>query len=444
MKYDDAVRALDKRTNYERTGRLTSPTLERIEALLDLMDHPEQGYPVIHITGTNGKTTTARAATEVLRAAGLRVATYTSPHLMSVRERFAYDGEPISEEEFVEAWREVAPYLEHFDQQGRTITWFEAATALAFTFFADKAVDAAVIEVGMGGSWDATNVVDAVVAAIARIDVDHPELGSTPAETAREKAGIIKKGSTVVTVEQAPDVLEIIRSKADEMGARVRAEGEAFALEKDALALGGQSISLRIGNDRYSDIFLPMFGEHFARDVALGAAAAHTLLGDRHLDEDLIGEAFANIRVPGRMEVVRRGPLVVLDGAHNPAAARALADAMPSSFQWDKLRLIVSIMEDKDFAGVLAPLVAIADDVIVTRNDSPRAASVEQLADAVRALGKDAQTVSNVADAISVAMERAEESDAILVTGSLYTVGDARRKLVSARRPDGNRESREN
>ncbi len=433
MKYEDAVRALDTRTNYERTGRLTSPTLERIQALLDLMDHPEQGYPVIHITGTNGKTTTARAATEVLRAAGLRVATYTSPHLMSVRERFAYDGEPISEDDFVEVWRELSPYPDHFDQTDTPITWFEAATALAFTWFAEKAVDAAVIEVGMGGSWDATNVVDAAVAAIARVDVDHPELGSTPAETAGEKSGIIKEGSTVVVAEQSPDVFEVISARAHEVGARLRSEGEAFALEKSALALGGQSISLRVGDDHYSDLFLPMFGEQFARDVTLGAAAAHALLGDRHLDGDLMGEAFANIRVPGRMEVVRRGPLVLLDGAHNPAAARALADAMPASFQWDTLRLIVSIMEDKDIAGVLAPLVAIADDVIVTRNDSPRAASVEQLAVAVRALGTDAQTVPNVADAISVAMERAEESDCILVTGSLYTVGDARRKLVSAR-----------
>ena len=433
MNFDQAVRALDKRTNYERTGRLTSPSLERIEALLDLMDHPERGYPVIHITGTNGKTTCARAATEVLRAAGLRVATYTSPHLMSVRERFAYDGEPISEEEFIDVWRELSPYLDHFDQQGQPITWFEAATTLAFTWFADKAVDAAVIEVGMGGSWDATNVVDGAVAAIAHIDVDHPELGTTAVETAREKAGIIKEGSTVVTVDQSPEVFEVIRSRSAEVGARIRSEGEAFVLEKDALALGGQSLSLRIGDDHYSDIFLPMFGEQFARDVALGAAAAHTLLGDRHLDEDVMAEAFANIRVPGRMEVVRRGPLVVLDGAHNPAAALALAEAMASSFQWDTLRLVVSIMENKDVEGVLAPLVALADDVIVTRNDSPRAATLEQLAGTVRALGKDAQTVPNVADAISVAMERAEESDAVLVTGSLYTVGDARRKLVSAR-----------
>src|SRR5439155_15935060 len=167
-------------------------------------------YPVIHITGTNGKTTCARAATEVLRAAGLRVATYTSPHLINVRERFSYDGEPISEEEFVEVWRELAPYLDHFDQQGQTITWFEAATALAFTWFAEKAVDAAVIEVGMGGSWDATNVVDAAVAVIARIDIDHRELGSTAVETAREKAGIIKEGSAVVSLEQAPDVVEVL------------------------------------------------------------------------------------------------------------------------------------------------------------------------------------------------------------------------------------------
>ncbi len=430
MKYDEAIRALDKRTNYERTGRLTSPTLERIEALLELMDHPEQGYPVIHITGTNGKTTTARAATEVLRAAGLRVATYTSPHLISVRERFWYDGSPITEEEFVEAWRELSPYLDHFDGQGMTMTWFEAATALAFTWFADRAVDAAVIEVGMGGSWDATNVVDAAVAAITKIDLDHPELGATPAAVAGEKAGIIKAGSIVCTVDQDDEVTEVLRARSEELGAQIRREGEAFALEKAALALGGQALSLRIGNDLYEDTFLPMFGEQFARDALLGATAARALMGDRPLGEDVIAEAFANIRVPGRMEVVRRRPLVVLDGAHNPAAARALTEAMAQSFQWGKLHLIVSVMEDKDIAGVLEPLIDLADEVIVTRNDSPRAASVERLAAEVRALGKDAQTVPNVADAISVAMERAEESDAILVTGSLYTVGDARRKLV--------------
>jgi dihydrofolate synthase/folylpolyglutamate synthase len=397
------------------------------------MDHPERGYPVLHITGTNGKTTTARAATEVLRAAGLRVATYTSPHLIVVRERFWYDGRAITEDEFVEAWRELGPYLDHFDNQGMPITWFEAATALAFTWFADRAVDAAVIEVGMGGSWDATNVVDAAVAAITRVDMDHPELGPTPAAVATEKAGIIKAGTIVCTVDQDDDVAEVLRARSAELGAEIRREGEGFALEKAALAVGGQALTFRIGDDRYEDIFLPMFGEQFARDATLGAAAARALMGDRPLGEDLMTEAFVNIKVPGRMEVVRRRPLVVLDGAHNPAAARALTEAMAQSFVWNKLRLIISVMENKDIAGVLEPLVDLADDVIVTRNDSPRAASVTQLAETVRALGSDVQTVSNVSDAISVAMERAEESDAILVTGSLYTVGDARRKFVPAR-----------
>ena len=431
MNFEQAVASLDKRTNYERNGLLRAPTLDRIRELLDLMDNPERGYPVIHITGTNGKTTVARAATEVLRAAGLRVATYTSPHLVTVRERFAYDGRPIDEKEFVEVWRELSAYLDYFDSQGKEITWFEAATALAFTWFADKAVDAAVVEVGMGGSWDTTNVVEASVAAISRIDVDHPELGTTPEATAVEKAGIIKKGSIVVTSEQLPGVRSVIEAGARELGAAVRAEGDAFALDQTLLAVGGQSVSLRIGDSHYSDLFLPMFGEQFAHDVALGAAAAHSFIGARPLSEELMGEAFANINVPGRMEVVRRGPLVVLDGAHNPAAAQALADAMRASFKWDKLWLVASVMKDKDVRGVLEPLLSIADNVIVTRNSSPRATPVEQLVEDVRALGSEAQTVANVPDAISVAMERAEEPDCILVTGSLYTVGDARRKLVA-------------
>ncbi|MGZ4142280.1 MAG: bifunctional folylpolyglutamate synthase/dihydrofolate synthase [Actinomycetota bacterium] len=432
MRYAQAVAALDRRTNYERSGRLTAPTLDRMKALLDLMDHPERGYPAIHLTGTNGKTTCARAATELLRAAGLRVATYTSPHVVDVRERFAYDGRPISEEDFVEAWRELAPYLQHFDDQGMPITWFEAATALAFMWFADKAVDAAVIEVGMGGSWDATNVIDASVAAIARIDVDHPELGSTPAEVAVEKAGIIKAGAIVCSLEQHPAVHDVLRARCEEVGAQLRPEGEAFSLEKVALAVGGQSLSLQVGDDRYEDMFLPLFGEQFAHDVTLGVAAARAFLGDRSLDADLVGEALGSVRVPGRMEVLRRAPLVVLDGAHNPAAAEALATAMSSSFRWERLWLVVSVMDDKDVAGVLGPLVGVADQLIVTRNDSPRAASVERLAAEARALGADPISVPNVPDAISVAIERAEEQDCILVAGSLYTVGEARRKLVSA------------
>jgi dihydrofolate synthase/folylpolyglutamate synthase len=437
VNYEEAVAALDMRTNYERTGRLVAPTLERIRALLDLMDNPQSGFPAIHITGTNGKTTCAVAASEVLRAAGLRVATYTSPHVTNVRERIAYDGEPISESDFVDVWRELSPYLDLFDDKGMTITWFEAATALAFTWFADKAVDAAVVEVGMGGSWDATNVIDAPVAALTRIDVDHPELGSTPPEVAKEKAGIIKRNAIAFSVVQDPAVDDVVRERARAVSAELRVEGERFALERVGTALGGTTMTIRLGDQRYPDLFIPMFGEQFARDATLGVAAAHALLGDRPLDPELLAAGLAKVRVPGRVEVVRRGPLVVLDGAHNPAGAAALATSLPSSFRWDRLWAIVSIMADKDVRGVLEPIVGLADHIIVTRNESPRASQADVLAAEVRALGKEPMIVPNVSDAISVAIERAEESDCILVTGSLYTVGEARRKLISAGRSQG-------
>ncbi len=430
MRFSDAVEALDARTNYERTGRLVAPTRERIEALLDLLDHPEQNYPVIHITGTNGKTTTARAATAVLRAAGLSVATYTSPHVSSVRERFSFDGEAISEEEFVDAWRELAPYLQHFDSQGAPATWFEAATALAFVWFADKAVDAAVLEVGMGGEWDATNVVEARVAVLSGIGLDHKELGATTVAVAREKSMIIKPKAIALSASQEPEVWKVIESRCDDVDAILRKEGEAFGLERAALAVGGQSLTFHLSAERYEDVFLPMFGTHFARDAVLGAAAARALLGDQTLSYDVVADGLANVRVPGRMEIAQRHPLVVLDGAHNPPAAEALAAAFTQSFQVEDLRLIVSVMEDKDVRGVLAPLVPLAREVIVTRNSSPRAASIQRMVDEVRALGGEAVIVSDVAEAVSEALGASGTSDAVLVTGSLYTVGEARAVLV--------------
>lgn len=432
MTFEEAVAALDARTNYEASGQLVAPTRERIEALVDMLDHPERGFPVVHVTGTNGKTTAVRAAAEVLGATGLRVATFTSPHVSSIRERFTYGGEPISESDFVEGWRELAPYLDHFDSIGKRITWFEAATALAFVWFADKAVDAAVIEVGMGGTWDATNVVDADVAVLTDIGVDHLVLGSTPAETARDKVGIVKRGSIIVTSKQLPEVTEVIEARAIETTSPILEERVAFEIERRAVALGGQNLSIRLGKERYDDVFLPMFGEQFARDTVIGAAAARALIGDVALDPDVVRDAFARIRVPGRMEIAHRSPLVVLDGAHNAPAARALATAFPAAFTVSRLRLVVSVMADKDLPGVLGPLVALADEVIVTRNHSPRAAALETLADEVRALGTEPSIVADVADALSVAIERSEDSDGVLVAGSLYTVGDARAKLLRA------------
>lgn len=432
--FDEAVAALDARTNYETSGRLVSPTRERIEALLDMLGNPHHGMPAIHVTGTNGKTTTARAATEVLRASGLHVATYTSPHVESITERFSYDALPIPEDDFVDAWRELAPFLDHIDDTVGRVTWFEAATALAFLWFADKGVDAAVIEVGMGGEWDATNVIDAQVAAISRIDIDHAHvLGDTIEQIAREKAGIIKPGAVLCTVEQTPEAIAVLRARCEEVDAEIRAEPMAFAVEQTAVALGGQQLSIRLGKERYDEIFLPMFGAHFAHDATLGAAAARALLGDRELASDLIGEAFANTRVPGRMEVAHREPLVLLDGAHNPAAAAALAEAVPRFFDYDKLWLVVSVMDDKDVAGVLAPLVTLASNVILTRNASPRAARPEKLLTMV-AGEVQRSIVSNVADAVSTAIGKAAPTDCVLVTGSIYTVGEARAHLA-ARRP---------
>lgn len=434
MNFADAVTALDARTNYETSGRMVAPTLDRMRALCDMLANPERLYPTIHITGTNGKSTCARAATEVLRASGLSVATYTSPHVSTIRERFLYDGEQISQDDFVEVWRELAPYLEHFDDIGQRITWFEAATALAFVWFADKAVDVAVIEVGMGGSWDATNVIDAPIAVITPIAIDHAHvLGVSPEIIAEEKAGVIKSGSIVISGEQLPAVNNVLRARCESMGAELRMEGDMFELERAALAVSGQAISMRIGSDRYEQLFLPMFGEHFAHDALLGTVAARAMLGDVPLDEALLEQGLARVTVPGRMEIARRAPMFVLDGAHNPAAASALADGLSASFVWTKLWLVVSIMGDKDIAGVLSPLVGMADEVIVTRNVSPRAASLEQVAAGVRALGKEPVCIANVSDAISVAMERAEETDCVCVTGSLYTVGEARERLIRPR-----------
>jgi dihydrofolate synthase/folylpolyglutamate synthase len=434
MNYAEALAALDARTNYERTGRLVAPTRERIEALVDLLDHPERNYPVIHVTGTNGKTTTARAATETLRAAGLRVATYTSPHVSDVRERFAYDGAPISEDDFVEAWSELAPYLDLFDSKGMVASWFEAATALAFVYFADKAVDAAVIEVGMGGTWDATNVVDAQVAVITPVGLDHPELGATAAEAAREKSGIIKRNTITICAVQEPDVAGIIKARCDDVGAQLRLEGDAFAIERSALAVGGQVLRVRLGDRHYDDVFLPMFGAHFARDATMGVAAARALLGEQALDDAVVVEGFHNTTVPGRMEIAGRSPLVVLDGAHNPAGAEALAAAMRQAFTWERLIVVAAVMRDKDVRGVLAPLAAIASELIVTQSSSPRATPAAELGALARTLGIEARIEQNVADAIHAAIGAARTTDAVLVSGSLYTVGDARRILVRERR----------
>lgn len=433
MNFKQVLAQLDARTNYEASGRLVAPTLERITALLEMLGDPQGGIPAIHITGTNGKTTTARAATEVLRASDLSVATFTSPHVESITERIQADATPISENEFIDAWRELVPFMEHIDETVGKVTWFEAITALAFIWFADKGVDVAVIEVGMGGTWDATSVVETAVAAITRIDVDHAHvLGDTPAKIAVEKAGIIKPDSVLVTVEQTQEVFDVLRARCEEVGAEIRSEPMSFELEKSVVAVGGQSVDLRLGREYHRGLFLPMFGEQFAHNAALGAAAVHAFMGDRPQETAILEEAFAKIKVPGRLEVIQRNPLVILDGAHNPAAAAALASALPHAFDYENVILVIGAMTDKDVPGMLAPLVKLSSGVVATQANWPRAMTAPDVAAAAATAGAKVIAVEqNVPDAIKAAIAAAGDRDCVLVTGSLYTVGEARTALAA-------------
>lgn len=424
MDYQQALRALD-----ERIPTRMVPDLDRMRALSDLLDHPQRTYPSIHITGTNGKTTTAFVATELLRAAGLAVGTYTSPHLHHVRERIAYDGTPMSEDEFAETFSYLEPYLAHVDARGQRVTYFETLTMMAEVWFAERAVDVAVMEVGMGGEWDATNLVDGRVAVFSEVSVDHPELGSTPQEVAREKVGIIKDGALVVSAGQTPSVLAVIEERGRERGAEVKLAGRDFEVVERGLAVGGQALDLRIGDRRYDEVFIPLHGRRLGDDALLGLAAVSAFLGDRELEDDLLRAGFASVRSPGRVEVVRRHPTIVVDGAHNPSAANALRAALEQSFRWNRLILVLGILADKDLAGVVEVLAPIADVAIATQSDSPRAAPYEQVAKALEGVAKETTTAATVAGAVARALELGQDGDLVVVTGSFTTIAEARKAL---------------
>ncbi|MGH2830422.1 MAG: bifunctional folylpolyglutamate synthase/dihydrofolate synthase, partial [Actinomycetota bacterium] len=348
MTFAQALAALDARTNYESSGRLVSPSLDRMRALCDLLAQPQASYPSVHVTGTNGKTTVARIATELLRSLGLAVGTYTSPHLHDVCERMTYDARPISEQDFAETYEYLEPFLKEVDGRGTPLTWFETITALAQVWFAERSVDVAVVEVGMGGEWDATNLHDGRVAVVTDVALDHPELGSTPAEIATEKSGIVKHGAVCVTAASDPAVLDVLRRRCGQVGATMRRFGVDYSLERRGAAIGGQTLEIRVGEQRFTDLFLPLFGEALGRDAAVALAAVLSFVGDRAVEPEAVREAFAAVRDPGRVEVLQRHPLIVADGAHNPAAAGALADAMHESFQWDRLVAVAGILADKD------------------------------------------------------------------------------------------------
>jgi dihydrofolate synthase/folylpolyglutamate synthase len=425
MRFAEALAELDGR----QPEHMPEPDLERIRALATLLDDPQRAYPTIHVTGTNGKTTTARLVAALACEHGLTTGLYTSPHLRSVTERFLVCGEEIAEEEFAAEYEHLLPFLRVVDERVGRVTYFEALTALAFLWFADKPVALGVFEVGMGGTWDATNLVEGDVAVICPVGLDHPELGSTVEEVAGEKAGIIKPGKVAVVREQVPGALRVLEARCGQVGARMVLEGRDFALAARTPAVGGQLLTIDGHRGRYEDVLLPIFGEHAARNAAAAVVALEELL-ERPLGEEVVRRALGAASSPGRLEVVARHPLVVLDGAHNPAAAEALAAALPEAFAWDRLHLVVGVFSNKDLAGIADRLAPLADHVYACRTGSVRARPAEEVAAAFTARGVAAQAFPNVAAALRAAREAAAETDLILVTGSLYTVADARRALV--------------
>jgi dihydrofolate synthase/folylpolyglutamate synthase len=424
VRFEEALAELDSR----QPTRMV-PDLTRITALAELLDDPQLAYPTIHVTGTNGKTTTARVATAVSCAHGLTTGLYTSPHLLSVTERFQVCGRAIAQDELGEEYDHLLPFLQTVDARGERVTYFEALTALAYLWFADKPVSVAVFEVGMGGAWDATNLVAGDVAVLCPIALDHPELGSTVEQVATEKAGIIKPSKTVVCREQPDEAMRVIRARSDEYEAELLVEGEAFDALDRRPAVGGQQLRVRTPRATYDELFLPLFGEHSARNAAAAVTAVEALLG-RELSHDAVRAALASASSPGRLEIVSRQPLVVLDGAHNPAGAAALATALREAFTWDRLHLVLAISENKDVDGIVSELVPLADRVYATRNASERSSDAERTRAAAEALGAVVVSSASVDAAIGAAKADASEGDVIVVTGSLYTVADARRALA--------------
>ena len=429
MRFTDAFAQLAARQPEHMPG----PSLERIRLLAEYLDHPELTYPTIHVTGTNGKTTAARSAAALACAAGLRAGLFISPHLVSVTERFSACGEEMTVGEFAAEWQHLAPFLTHVDELGHgDVTFFEAVTALAFLWFADLPVSLGVFEVGMGGSWDATNLITSDVAVVTPIGMDHvAELGPTLADIAGEKAGILKEGKIGVIREQEPEAALVLARRADEVGARLLHEDADWSVEEPLVAVGGQSFSLRTPLGEYEDLFLPVFGGYAAANAAAGVVAVEALIG-KPLEDTAVREGLAGVRAPGRLEVVDREPLLLLDGAHNPDGAAASAEALARFFIWERLHVVLAVSANKDVPGVVTPLAALADVVYAARNGSVRSAEPEAVAAAARAAGAgDVQVHPSVAAAIEAARAAAAPGDAILVTGSLFTVGDAKRALAA-------------
>ncbi|MCB0919107.1 MAG: dihydrofolate synthase [Actinobacteria bacterium] len=412
------------------------PTLARVERVLDMLGSPQQTFRSVHITGTNGKTSTARMAETMLRAGGLRTGLYTSPHLHSIGERICIDGEPLLDERMLELFAEIEPYVQLADEEAAVggqppLTFFEVLTILAFAAFADAPVEVAVVEVGLGGVWDATNVMDADVAVVTPISEDHTAwLGTDVAQIAAEKSGIIKQDCTAVLAAQVQEAADVLLARCAQVHARVMAQGRDFDLNSRTPGVGGQLVSVRLGDVVLPEVFVPLLGVHQAQNALLATAAVAALLTeDLDLADDVVS-GLESVVVPARLEQLGRSPTVLVDAAHNPAGARVLAAALREDYSFDSTIGVVAIMADKDLPGILEALAPVLDRVILTRNSSERSASLAALREAAAGLWDPESLLE--ADSVAEALEEAvvlsgSGRGGVVVTGSVVTAADARK-----------------
>lgn len=414
------------------------PSLTRVASVLELLGEPHRAMPVIHVAGTNGKSSTSRMIEVIARTYGLSTGLFTSPHLVDPRERIMLSGEPVEPDRLLRAWAEIEPYVQWVDTQsqsagGPRLSYFEVLTVLAFAIFADTPVDVAIVEVGMGGTWDATNLVQPAVSVVTPIGLDHQNyLGDTIEEIATEKAGIIK-GAAAVISQQSPGAGSVLLERCASVDVVPALEGRDFAVVERSVAVGGQQIGVRGIYAHYGELFLPLFGQHQAHNAALAIAAMESFLGAA-LDDDLLVQALAEVTSPGRLHVVRRGPTVIVDAAHNPHGAAALAEALRESFDFTALIGVVGVLADKDVVGFVEVLAPSLDALVATEPPSPRAASAEVVASAAENVRGDlpVSIQSSVLLALDEALalaERAGPSAGIVVTGSVVLVGEVLRLL---------------
>lgn len=432
--YDEAIAYLDA-----HIGQGVKPGLERMRGLLEMMGHPEEGYPIIHVAGTNGKTSVSRMSTMLLVAHGLTTGTFISPHLQRIEERISVNGFDADREQFAQAVYDVAAFADLYEERFEPLTYFELTAAMAFAFFADQAVEAAVVEVGLGGRLDATNVVEGDVAVLTGVGLEHTEfLGDTLELIAREKLAIVEEGSVLVTGPLVREVEVVAREVAEEKGARLFRYGADFRVEESARALGGWNLTIEGIHGQYDDLYLPVHGRHQTINLAVAIAAVESLL-DRALDHDAAVDAVSVVRSNGRMEPVGTDPLVMLDGAHNPDGFRALAVALAEEFPTTKWVLLLGAMADKDLEGMIEPVAKRLAAVVTTRVESPRAEEPDRLAERIRPLvDAPVHPAGSPDQALGLARELAGPDGSVLVSGSLYLVGEMRSRILGEDPPARN------